>query len=153
MRRNNPVVICVQALICLFINKNCFIDSLVKYEEQASSIENDKLGCHFNLKESTINRMLLLRKKLTFSFLWVLGGVVVALIFTKSLSIANLSAIKISNILGIFSIMFFSIGTLARLGWEGQSWRGDTIFERLDKYFFWVFYFLGTVLGSASFLL
>lgn len=160
MRRKDSIVISLQAILCLF-NKNCFVNKLIEQDYQkemtsntqlASSGEQVKLEFRLRLKESTIRRMLLLRKRLIYSFLWVVGGIFAAIILTNPVSIVKPSDIKLPNILGIISIVFFSIGTLARLGWEGLSWKGDTVFEQLDTKLFWLFYFLGVAFGTSSFL-
>lgn len=160
MRRKDTIIISLQALLCLF-NKNCFIDNLIEQDYQKEMTSNTQLACseeqvkvkfRLSLKESTLSRMLLLRKKLIYSFLWVVGGLFAGLIFTNGVSIVKICVLKLPNILGIISIIFFSIGTLARLGWEGQSWKGDTVFEQLDSRLFWLFYFLGVAFGTSSFL-
>jgi hypothetical protein len=48
------------------------------------------------------------------------------------------------------SVGVFAWATLARLGWLGQSIKGDTAIERIDETWFWVLYWFATVLGAAS---
>ena len=52
--------------------------------------------------------------------------------------------------LGASSIFSFAWATLARLGWPGQSWKGDTVVERLDDRIFKFLYWLGTFLGILA---
>ena len=42
---------------------------------------------------------------------------------------------------------FFSWATLGRLGWAGQSCKGDTVFEDLDELIFRGLYWLGALFG------
>jgi hypothetical protein len=50
----------------------------------------------------------------------------------------------------IISIGAFSWATLARLGWAGQSIKGDTAIERVDESWFRLLYWVATLLGMAS---
>lgn len=50
----------------------------------------------------------------------------------------------------ILSILSFSWATLGRLGWEGQSFKGDTVFEDLDELIFKSLYWLGTFFGVLA---
>ncbi len=54
--------------------------------------------------------------------------------------------------LGAASIFSFAWATVARLGWPGQSWKGDTVVERLDERIFKFLYWLGTLLGILAVL-
>jgi hypothetical protein len=51
---------------------------------------------------------------------------------------------------GLSSLFCFGWATLARLGWAAQSWKGDSIIERLDERIFKVFFWLGTFLGVLA---
>jgi hypothetical protein len=51
---------------------------------------------------------------------------------------------------GISSMFCFAWATLARLGWSGQSWRGNTVVERLDERIFKFLYWVGTFLGTLA---
>ncbi len=50
----------------------------------------------------------------------------------------------------MLSIVSFSIATLGRLGWSGQSFKGDTVFEQLNNRVLWLLYGLGTALGVGA---
>jgi hypothetical protein len=54
------------------------------------------------------------------------------------------------KILLILSAFSFAFGTLARLGWEGQTIDGNSLEERADKSLFKLFYWIGTCLGTFA---
>jgi len=58
--------------------------------------------------------------------------------------------IGINKGFGVLSLFSFSWATLGRLGWEGQTCDGGTIFEKLDSDIFWFLYFMGTMFGAVS---
>jgi len=55
-------------------------------------------------------------------------------------------------LLAVVSIFCFASATLGRLGWKGQSIKGDTSVERLDQAIFWLLYWLGTFFGVLAVL-
>lgn len=99
-------------------------------------------------------------KKLLFSFLWIFLGLFFSLlirllIFEKVQNAIHVlfASLSMNNYLGIASITLFSVATLGRLGWKGQTWDGESPVEKLDRCIFWIFYLLGTIFGSLAFLL
>jgi len=52
--------------------------------------------------------------------------------------------------LAIASVSVFAWATLARLGWAGQSYSGDTAVERIDDTWFRTLYWIGMLLATLS---
>jgi hypothetical protein len=52
--------------------------------------------------------------------------------------------------LALASVCIFAWATLARLGWRGQSIKGDTAIERIDDVWFRMLYWVGTALATLS---
>jgi hypothetical protein len=57
-----------------------------------------------------------------------------------------------TSVLAISSAFCFAWATLGRLGWGGQSHKGDTAVERVDQYLFHLLYWLGMYLATAAVL-
>lgn len=55
-------------------------------------------------------------------------------------------------LLVVASLFLFASATLGRLGWAGQSIKGDTSVERLDQAIFQTLYWLAMLLGTAAVL-
>jgi hypothetical protein len=153
----------VKAFISLFWIGS-FLDDLVEVdfqeelssnEQLASSNDQSKDKVRRELRDSTIERANLLRKRLVSSLLWILSACFVAFILVKSISrnICFASFLTRHSDLAFLSIISFSWATLGRLGWEGQTMAGDTVFEQLDKSIFWLLYWLGTLFGTLAFLI
>ena len=92
-------------------------------------------------------RLYLLRRNLFRSFFILASAVAVSLLF--SYLAPAVSALGRAW-LGVSSLFCFAWSTLARLGWAGQSYRGDTVVERLDERIFMFLYWLGTFLGTLA---
>ena len=98
---------------------------------------------------TTVHRRDLLRRKTIASFLWILSGVVLGVCLPVLLW--KTTAVPSGySLLAIVSVVCFSWATLGRLGWAGQSYKGQTVFEELDTGIFWVLYWFGTLLGTAA---
>jgi hypothetical protein len=92
-------------------------------------------------------RIDLLRRNLLRSFFILASAVVISLLFSHVLSAVS----PCGRVwLGVSSLFCFAWATLARLGWAGQSWKGDTVVERLDERIFKTLYWLGTFLGTLA---
>ena len=152
----------IKAFLSLFW-VTIFIDDLVEVDFQkelssnkglASSQDLQKDKFRQDLRQTAIERAKFLRKRLVSSLLWILSACCIAFLIMSLLSVGvcAYSALTWSNIFAIFSIISFSWATLGRLGWEGQSWKGDTVFEQLDYSIFWILYWLGTLFGILVFL-
>jgi hypothetical protein len=94
------------------------------------------------------DRLRLLRVRLTVGFLFIGSAAVLALFVNprSNISLGHPSA----SVLAVVSIFCFAWATLGRLGWAGQSYKGDTSVERLDQAIFWVLYWLGTFFGVLA---
>jgi len=55
-------------------------------------------------------------------------------------------------VFAVGSLFLFASATLGRLGWAGQSWKGDTCVERLDQRIFHVLYWIGMLWGTLAVL-
>jgi len=169
MRKKDNILTSIKALISIIINLRLFNNQLTKIDfekelnsnrQLASSSEEEKQKFFKRLKKQTMNRGKLLRKKLLLSILWIILGLFISLII-KLLTIFDISIflnqllhkIPVNIYLGIASVIIFSIATLGRLGWEGQSWKNDTVYEQLDNRIFWILYLCGTILGCLAILL
>jgi hypothetical protein len=99
---------------------------------------------------STIEkRIQLLRRNLALSFVQMGSAAIVAAIFSNLLFSPSP---VIRAWLGAASVFCFGWATLARIGWAGQSWRGDTVIERLDERIFKLLYWVATLLGALALL-
>lgn len=97
---------------------------------------------------TTLGKLLhLLRRNVFWSFIILASAAAVSLLF--SYLIPTLSP-SWRAWLGASSIFSFAWATLAKLGWPGQSWKGDTVVERLDERIFKYLYWLGTFLGILA---
>jgi len=50
----------------------------------------------------------------------------------------------------VSSVLCFAWATLGRLGWAGQTWKGDSSVEQLDIAIFHILYWLGMYLATAA---
>lgn len=139
--------------MCL-LNKSWFLDDLVEVDYQRGLVLNKQLQeaseqrkseHKIALREGTLRRRQILRKTLFFSFLWILFAAAIAIV------IALRNSVHLWNKFGgVISIFCFSWATLGRLGWQGQTIKGETVFEKLDIALFWLLYFLGALFGVLS---
>lgn len=139
--------------MCL-LNKSWFLDDLVEIDYQRGLVLNKQLQEasdqrkieHKNdLQKGTLMRRTILCRTLFLSFLWILLATAIATV------IALRNSVNIEDrIGGVISIFCFSWATLGRLGWQGQTIKGETVFEKLDIALFWLLYFLGALFGVLS---
>ncbi len=94
-------------------------------------------------------RLRVLRRNVLWSFVILASAVTLSVL--SSYLVVPLSASHRAW-LGAGSIFSFAWATLARLGWPGQSWKGDTVVERLDARIFKFLYWLGTIFGIRALL-
>jgi hypothetical protein len=92
-------------------------------------------------------RLDVLRRNIFWSLIILASAVALSLLFSNLLPTLSPSW---RAWLGALSIFSFAWATLARLGWPGQSWKGDTVVERLDERIFKFLYWLGTFLGILA---
>ena len=102
------------------------------------------------MAHSVHERLRLLRRRMLQGAICVVSAVVVALAVSGFVSPTCLrSPAKLFTLISVF---LFAWATLGRLGWAGQSYKGDTLVERLDQTLFWSSYWLATffaVLAAA----
>ena len=148
-----------------FINmlfKNAFLNKLVEIDFQKELISNKelassedesaKLTIRNNIRKNTIDRAKLLRKRLYLSFLIIVSACIFAFIIRLILQNVLQDSKNHQKIFGLISIMSFSIATLGRLGWAGQSIKGDTVIEQLDDRIFKILYWIGSFCGTFAFI-
>ena len=123
---------------------------LLRKQPELSTLEPAQLAAReAETRASTIQRRDDLRFKTVHSFLWVLSGAALGMYFI-TLLLAPETDPPARSVLAIASMICFSWATLGRLGWAGQSFKGETIFEELDTGIFWALYWLGACLGTAA---
>lgn len=145
----------IKAFFCM-LHTSWFIDTLLEVDFKKSLKSNQQLreasseqqNKHKAEEKNLIKfRAILLRKKLMTSLLWIFLGIFIAIVVAM---FGWGKSISFQQWLGILSICIFSFATLARLGWEGQSIKGYTVIEQLDKRIFWFLYLSGTILGCLA---
>ncbi len=92
-------------------------------------------------------RLSILSRNIFWSFVILASAVAVSLLFSH---LAPSPSVSCRAWLGALSMFSFAWATLGRLGWPGQSWKGDTVVERLDGRIFKFLYWLGTFLGILA---
>jgi hypothetical protein len=91
-------------------------------------------------------RVKLLRNRLLIAGGSMASAVAVALFARHQVALLQLSA----GTLGALSAFFAAWAGLARIGWGGQSWSGNTSVERADSYVFHGLCWLALHLGVAG---
>lgn len=151
----DSLITTVKAFFCM-LHTSWFINALVEVDFQKSLKSNQQLkeasfeqqNKHKAKGKNLIKfRARLLRKKLMTSILWIFLGIFIAIVMAM---FGWDKSVSFQQWLGILSICIFSFATLARLGWEGQSYAGYTVIEQLDKRIFWFLYLSGTILGCLA---
>ncbi len=108
---------------------------------------HDKQLEHLNLtRRSTIDRLALLRGVLLKSFASMASAIVVGLAFRAFYAGPMLPR----GVFAVGSLFCFASATLGRLGWAGQTIKGDTTVERLDQRIFHVLYWIGMLWGTLA---
>ena len=101
--------------------------------------------------QRTSVRLHLLRKKLLFSFIIIFSVIIAGVLCVSFWDKCVLKNMLVPNrLFAILSILSFSWATLGRLGWEGQSFAGNTVFEDLDKLIFKSLYWFGAFFGILA---
>jgi len=99
-------------------------------------------------RESTVTRLKLLRGVLIKSFASMASAVIVGVVFREFYGGPMLPR----PVFAVGSLFLFASATLGRLGWAGQSYKGDTSVERLDQRIFHVLYWIGMLWGTLAVL-
>jgi hypothetical protein len=95
-------------------------------------------------KPTLITRIQILRRNLFSSFFLLCTATAFAFL------VLYLTSRPLPSHLGVASIFFLAWSTLARLGYSGKSWGGDTVIERLDERVFRFLFWVGTFLGMLA---
>jgi hypothetical protein len=99
-------------------------------------------------RQNTIKRLALLRGVILKSLASMASAVVVGVAFREFYGGPMLSR----GVFAVGSLFLFASATLGRLGWAGQSYKGDTSVERLDQRIFHVLYWIGMLWGTLAVL-
>jgi hypothetical protein len=110
--------------------------------------ERERRRAESNQNTATYRRTL--QRKTAYSLLWVAAAAAAAywLVVMPTLPLGARPTTQ--QIYAAASVLFFSWGTLGRLGWNQGSFGGVTVFEGLDTIIFWLLYGLGTFFGVAA---
>ena len=123
-----------------------FEKELGRNEQLRSASEAVKDKSKEKLKNTTLTRLALLRKQLVQSFCFLLTALVIGFFVLRSVKGVSLNHLDTpSRWFALISVFFFAWATLGRLGWQGQSHKGDTVFEALDDFIFRSLYWLGAL--------
>ena len=161
MRSRNSVFTSFKAFLCLFFFKSLWMEQLAEIDFQNELMSNKQLkesdsqakeDMRGRIVQLTVKRARLLRKRLLLSFIWIISWAALSILLLWLLPWGRSRDVHASMVFGVCSLICFSVATLGRLGWEGQSFKGDTIFEQLDNRIFWLLYGFGAGLGTAAFM-
>lgn len=122
---------------------------LLRVQPSLRTLSGDELeGREIECRATTDARRTYLRRKSVFSLTWIFFAAATAawMVYPQ---LMPCTATRQQGY-GVASVIFFSWGTLGRLGWVERSYKGATIYEELDTFMFWFLYWLGTVCGVAA---
>jgi hypothetical protein len=146
-----------RGLLALFV-PSASIEELVQEDHRLSLSTNENLRkadaqvqaeSLERTRNAVTDRLRLLRRALLLSVAILGSAVAGAIIFSRTIPAA---VVLHRRFFAIASLTFFALGTMARLGWAGQSWLGRSVVERLDFKIFRTFYWLGTFAGTLALL-
>lgn len=101
-----------------------------------------------DVREIVRVRLGLLRTRLIASFFSMGTAVAFAILNNRfGIGVATSDSVLIPA-----SVFIFAWATLGRLGWAGQSIRGNTTVERLDQIIFHILFWIGMYLGTVAVL-
>ena len=144
-------------LLALFVPGSP-IEELAEEDHQLEPSTNEQLrkaGAEAHAKhlercrEAVNARLGVLRRAVLFSAAIIGSALLGAIIFSRA---APAVVVLHRRFFATMSLASFALGTLARLGWAGQSWHGGTVVERLDSYILRALYWLGTFSGALVLL-
>jgi len=162
---NSDILEKIFAFISLFTSIKFFSNKLSKldfgYElkrnkQLAEADEKTKETVYDGIHENTLRRGRILRQKTGSSVLILIVAGFIA--FAFAIVFGRITFETLGDTIRkikypAFSIFFFALGTLGRIGWQGQSYKGNTIYERIDNFILWSTYFLGMLFGILSLIL
>jgi hypothetical protein len=119
---------------------------LLRRQPGIDALQGDqRAACRMTTKK----RQSSLRIKTVTSLAWVLSAAVLGT-WLFVLPSASQGKITDQQWFAVASAVVFAWATLGRLGWADQSFKGETIYEELDSFIFWVLYWVGTVAGMGA---
>lgn len=122
---------------------------LLRVQKGLADIPSDELlKKELEIHATTKLRRGALRKKSVVSLVWVLSAIAVA--YLALYQCFEIGPVTRQQAFSVASVVAFAWGTLGRLGWAEQSYKGNTIYERLDTFLFWLFYWIGTLCGVIA---
>jgi hypothetical protein len=136
------------------------VETLTERDWQASLRQNQQLResteevqsrHRAELRVTTAKRLGLLRQTLLSSLILLLSALIAAVLWSAAVRSLGLGFWRSAGRdLSVASIASFVWGSLGRMGWRGQTWKGDTSVERADDLFFRLLYWAGTFLGVLA---
>jgi hypothetical protein len=138
----------IWALFYRSANIKPFVDADLALELTMNSSLKDSIEKQENFRReytpTVRERLHILRRNLFGSLFLLATAMVLALL------ILRLSSRPHPNWLGAASVFFLAWSTLARLGYAGKSFGGNSIIERLDERIFKTLFWIGTFLGILA---
>ena len=97
-------------------------------------------------RQATVDRLVRLRGALLKSFALMASAIAVGFAFRAFYTGPMLPR----GVFAVGSLFCFASATLGRLGWGGETWKGDTSVERLDQRIFHVLYWIAMCWGTLA---
>jgi len=120
--------------------------SLERNQQLRESTDERREEAFQELVLVTARRLRLLRRQLLTSFAWLGSSILVAWVVGLLWHPSNADF----KLLAILAVFVFAWATLGRLGWAGQSIKGNTAPERLDLRLFWCLYWVGMFMTTLA---
>ncbi len=133
-------------LVARTIAADDHLHSLERNQQLRESTDERRERAFQELVLVTAKRLSLLRRQLLTSLAWLGSSVLLAWgvgLFWRPTNTG-------SKLLAILSVFVFAWATLGRLGWAGQSIKGNTAPERLDLRLFWFLYWVGMFMATLT---
>lgn len=158
MRLKTPIKIYIKAFLSLLMG--LFVEDCASCDFEKELVGNKQLrASKQEIQEKqkqqqiqqTKRQFHLLRRKLLFSFIIIFSAIIAGFLCVSFWDKCVLKNMLVPNrLFAILSILSFSWATLGRLGWEGQSFAGNTVFEDLDQLIFKSLYWFGAFFGVLA---
>ena len=117
-----------KAFLCLVFER-AFLDDIVEWDLRKELHRNEQLASpdqarreqkRADLKTLTRHRLRLPRSKSLWSLLWIVAALLASWCVARP-------ALTLPLLCATLSVVIFAWATLGRLGWAGQSIKGDTV--------------------------
>lgn len=152
--RPNQRMLGFRSLLALLVPRR-FSEPLVQADHAVSLSRNVPLQQsppgqqleHLNAtRQATVDRLVRLRGALLKSFALMASAIAVGFAFRAFYTGPMLPR----GVFTVGSLFCFASATLGRLGWGGQTFKGDTSVERLDQRIFHVLYWIAMCWGTLA---